>query len=146
MKNRKIFIILTLTTVIIISSCYQINTKTTEKQIQGWTILSENRDKALKVIRASKEYRINHLQLSHKIVHKLKHLRRDKNRTLTNALIDSAHAAGIDEVVLWDHALYWLGYYPDKFKTGPDSTLNLDNQEFCYIMIMNYKVINVVVQ
>ncbi|MFW6223174.1 MAG: hypothetical protein ACOC3T_06140, partial [Bacteroidota bacterium] len=98
-------------------------------QINGWTILSDNRENALKVIRASGEYDINHLQLSHKIVHKLKHLRQEENRKLTNELIDSAHAKGIDEVVLWDHALYWLGYYPDKFKTGPDSTLNLDNPE-----------------
>ncbi len=125
---------------IILSSCARKQEKTTQdSEIKGWTILSDNRDKALEVIRSSNEYNINHLQLSHKIVHKLKHLRQDDNRKLVNELIDSAHSAGIAEVVLWDHALYWLGYYPDKFKTGPDSTLNLDDPELWEWIKQDYR-------
>ncbi len=125
---------------ILLFSCDQKQEKNLQdSNIRGWTILSDNRDKALDVIRTSSEYNINHLQISHKIVHKLKHLRRDETRKLTNELIDSAHSAGIEEVVLWDHALYWLGYYPDKFKTGPDSTLNLDNPELWEWIKQDYR-------
>lgn len=127
-KKAKTLILFVLPFLIAFSGCSK-DSSDRQKSLKGWTILSANKDKALEVINHAGSYGINHLQLSHKIVHKLKHLRRTENRKLTNELIDSAHQAGIDEVVLWDHALYWLGYYPDKFKTGPDSTLNLDNPE-----------------
>ena len=68
--------------------------------------------------------------LSHHIVHDLNEVRNPEKRDLTNALTDSAHAAGVQEVVVWDHQLYSLDYYPDRFRTGPDSTLNFDNPDF----------------
>src|SRR5690606_37844370 len=81
---------------------------------------------ALAVIEAARAYDINHLQLSHEIVHDLKEVRDEGKRGLANRLVDAAHAAGIQEVVVWDHALYDLEYYPRRFRTGPDSTLDLD--------------------
>ena len=45
-------------------------------------------------------------------------------------MTDAAHKAGIQEVVLWDHSLYDLEYYPKKFRTGPNGTLDLDDSEF----------------
>jgi hypothetical protein len=41
-----------------------------------------------------------------------------------------AHGEGIPEVVLWDHPLYDLDYYPAQFRTGPGRTLNLDDPAF----------------
>lgn len=60
----------------------------------------------------------------------LQEIRDPKRQKLVNDLIDEAHGAGIGEVVVWDHALYNLKYYPDEFKTGPKGTINLDNQAF----------------
>jgi hypothetical protein len=99
-------------------------------QIRGWTILSDNEQNAFAVIDAAGQYKINHLQLSHEIVHDLREVKEERKRTLCNTLINRAHQKGIEEVVVWDHALYPLDYYPDKFKTGPGGTLDLDNREF----------------
>lgn len=99
-------------------------------QIQGWNIISDSYDDALVTIQAAEEYNINHLQLSHDIVRDLCRLREEKKRNLVNLLIDKAHEAGIKDVVVWDHALYDLDYYPERFKTGPDGTINLDNPLF----------------
>ncbi|HEX5171516.1 MAG TPA: hypothetical protein VFW11_20200 [Cyclobacteriaceae bacterium] len=99
-------------------------------RINGWNILSDNEQNALSVIDAAGEYNVNHVQLSHQIVHDLREAREEGRRTLCNKLIDYAHAKNIQEVLVWDHALYPLDYYPDEFKTGPDGTLDLDNEEF----------------
>ena len=41
-------------------------------------------------------------------------------------LIDAAHQSlgQKTEVVLWDHVLNSLDYYPDEFRTGPGRTLD----------------------
>jgi hypothetical protein len=97
---------------------------------RGWNILSDSYEDAMVTISAAAEYRINHLQLSHDLVMDLNEIREMEKRTLVNNLISKAHEAGIKEVVLWDHALYSLKYYPDQFKTGPKGTINLDNPQF----------------
>jgi hypothetical protein len=99
-------------------------------QIRGWNILSDSREDAIATIKAAASYKINHLQLSHNIIMDLNEVRQLKKQALVNDLTTKAHEAGIEEVVIWDHALYNLSYYPDKFKTGPESTLNLDDPEF----------------
>ena len=102
----------------------------TDVQIRGWNILSDSFEDDLATISAAKSYNINHLQLSHDLVMDLRELRDTKRQKLVNDLISKAHSAGIKEVVLWDHALYNLSYYPDQFKTGPKETLNLDDPAF----------------
>lgn len=99
-------------------------------QVRGWTILSDSYDDALVTIEAAHEYEINHLQLSHNLVMDLCELKKPDKRNIVKKLVDEAHTAGISEVVVWDHALYGLEYYPQQFKTGPNETLDLDNQEF----------------
>ena len=47
-----------------------------------------------------------------------------------NHLTRLAHSENIDEVFVWDHSFYPLSYYPDRFKTGSDGTLDLDNADF----------------
>lgn len=98
--------------------------------IRGWNILSDSYEDALITINAARSYNINHLQLSHNIVMDLNEVRKSDKQSLVNDLITKAHIAGIKEVVVWDHALYDLKYYPDQFKTGPKATLNLDDPGF----------------
>lgn len=100
------------------------------EQIRGWNILSDSFVDDIATISAAKSYNINHLQLSHDLLMDLQEIRDPKRQKLVNDLIDEAHGVGIGEVVVWDHALYNLKYYPDEFKTGPKGTINLDNQAF----------------
>ncbi|MBL7969716.1 MAG: hypothetical protein JNK09_22130 [Prolixibacteraceae bacterium] len=99
-------------------------------KIRGWNILSDSYNDALVTIAAAPGYQINHLQLSHDLVMDLQEIRNPQKQELVNNLISKAHSAGIKEVVLWDHALYNLKYYPEKYKTGPNGTIDLDNPEF----------------
>jgi hypothetical protein len=100
------------------------------KAIRGWNILSDNEMNGMKVIEAAADYDINHLQLSHNIIMDLRHVRDTTRLGIARRLTNKAHAEGIQEVVAWDHALYFKDYYPDSFKTGPDSTINLDDPAF----------------
>jgi hypothetical protein len=103
---------------------------TAETPVRGWTILTDHEADALATIAAAPRYEINHIQLSHEIVHNLREIKDPARCALVNRLTDAAHAAGVAEVVLWDHAFYSLNYYPDEFRTGPDRTLDLDNPKF----------------
>ncbi|HEY7089058.1 MAG TPA: hypothetical protein VH518_13270, partial [Tepidisphaeraceae bacterium] len=97
--------------------------------IRGWTLLSNSEPDDLAVIAAARDYGINHIQLSHQIVMDL----RDMNRFTAapvNRLVDAAHAAGIPEVVVWDHVFCELTHYPAWFRTGPKNTIDLDNPQF----------------
>ncbi len=107
--------------------------------IKGWNILTDWKSEALGTLDAIDKYDINHLQLSHHIIMDLKDVRDTSRRNLANLLIDRAHQKGIEEVVVWDHALYNLDYYPDKFRTGPGRTLDLDNQEFWNWLSEDYR-------
>ena len=101
--------------------------------IRGWNISSDNVDDAMRVIDvASGQYDINHLQFSHQLVHNLKDVRPTGKAELVNRLASYAHGKGIQEVCVWDHALYDIGYYPDEFKVKVDGKqrLDLDNPYF----------------
>ena len=122
-------IVLTLLTFFCIVFIYPVSAQSPE-QIRGWNILSDSFEDDIATISAAKAYNINHLQLSHDLVMDLQELRDPKRQKLVNDLISKAHSAGIKEVVVWDHALYNLKYYPDQFKTGPEGTINLDDPAF----------------
>ncbi|MET7711833.1 hypothetical protein [Streptomyces sp. NPDC005407] len=98
--------------------------------VRGWTILSDSDKGADEVIAAAPKYDINHLQISHEIVHDLREVREEKKRVQANRITAAAHRAGIGEVAIWDHALYKLDYYPAEFRTGPEGTIDLDNPAF----------------
>jgi hypothetical protein len=98
--------------------------------VRGWTILSRSEADDMATIAAAPGYGINHIQLSHDLVMELKAMRDPAKAGLVNRLVDAAHGAGIHEVVVWDHALYALDYYPERFRTGPGGTLNLDDPDF----------------
>lgn len=98
--------------------------------VKGWILLSDNVLEDSLVVEKSSEYDINHLQISHHLIHDLRHVRIPERLEKANKLIKYAHSNGIQEVVLWDRSLYGLDYYPDEFKTGPDGTIDLDNSAF----------------
>ena len=58
--------------------------------VRGWTILSNSEPDAMAVIAAAKAYNINHLELSHHIVHDLREIRDAKRQALVNRLVDAA--------------------------------------------------------
>lgn len=105
-------------------------THTDKREIRGWNILTKNKKKALQTIEKASEYNINQLQLSHDVIMNLRQVRDTVKLGLIKYLTDQAHQHGIEDVVLWDHALYGLDYYPAKFKTAPDGTIDLDNPAF----------------
>jgi hypothetical protein len=98
--------------------------------VKGWNILTDDSSEIESVINAAKGYDINHLQLSHQLIMDLRQLKDSIKQEEINGLLAKAHKAHIKEVTLWDHALYDLDYYPDKFKTGPQGTIDLDNPDF----------------
>ena len=107
-----------------------INCKGEDVPIKGWIILSDNMDNAITTIKAAKDYKINHLQLSHQIIHNLMEVKSESVRNQVRDLTRLAHQEGIEEVLVWDHSFYALDYYPAQFKTGPRGTLNMDNPAF----------------
>jgi hypothetical protein len=98
--------------------------------LRGWTILTDNPGEIDKVIKGAYNYDINHLQLSHNIIMDLRQVKKPDKQEQINLIINNAHDAGINEITIWDHALYPLDYYPDVFKTGPDGTIDLDDPGF----------------
>lgn len=100
------------------------------KNIRGWIILSDDMSAAVRTIKAAKEYDINQLQLSHEIIHDLREIKNEKVCAQVNELVNMAHSEGINEVLLWDHSLYDIDYYPERFRTGLGGTIDLDNPEF----------------
>ncbi|MFE7133448.1 hypothetical protein ACFVIM_21585 [Streptomyces sp. NPDC057638] len=98
--------------------------------VRGWTLLSDSDQGADDVLAKAPSYDINHLQISHHIVHDLRQVREERRRVQANRITDAAHRAGIGEVAIWDHALYRLDYYPERFRTGPGGTIDLDDPEF----------------
>jgi hypothetical protein len=99
-------------------------------KIRGWNILTDHTPTALKTLSASGDYNINQLQLSHDICHNLKDVKHQWNRNIVNSLTQKAHEKGIAEVLVWDHALYDLDYYPQRFKVNNSTQINLDNPKF----------------
>ena len=99
-------------------------------QVIGWNILTDHTRTALKTIDSSTYYHVNHLQLSHDICHDLRDIKHQWNRNIVNNLTQKAHEIGIPEVVVWDHALYNLDYYPDRYKQKETGLINLDNPDF----------------
>ena len=129
---KRHFILLIAPVIILTSFSCQQNPESTEERypVQGWNILSHQEEQAERVIERSRDYSINHLQLSHQIIMDLRHAKKPEVAAKVNRLTQKAHEAGIGEVCVWDHALYHLDYYPDRFRTGPNDLINLDNPEF----------------
>jgi hypothetical protein len=101
-----------------------------DEPVRGWTLLSDSEPDDLAVLAKAREYNINHVQLSHDLIHELRSGRSYRSRAKINRMIDAAHDAGVAEVVVWDHVLYNLEHYPWRFRTGPNDTIDLDNPQF----------------
>lgn len=107
--------------------------------VHGWTLLSDHVADDLVTIAAAPAYGINHLQLSHDLVHNLREMADPQRCEMVNRLTAAAHTAGIAEVVVWDHAFYNLDYYPDEFRRGPGRTLDLDDPRFWAWFAADYR-------
>jgi hypothetical protein len=130
---RNIVVSVPLVVIILLTGCsekFEPRPLDLNQPVRGWMILSDSRNDGLTVIEASAAYDINHLQISHHVIHDLRHVRDDDRRELAREFTRAAHEIGIQEVVLWDRSLYDLDYYPDHFKTGPGGTIDLDNPHF----------------
>jgi hypothetical protein len=99
-------------------------------QVRAWTLLSASEEDDLAVIARARDYGINQIQLSHELMMDLREMREPARRARVLRLVKAARAAGIREVLVWDHALYPLEYYPQRFRTGPEGTLDLDDPAF----------------
>ncbi len=108
-----------------------------ELEIFGWNILTDNTPTALRTLEATKNYQVNQIQLSQEICHELRDIKNQWNRNIVNNLTKKAHEEGIDEVLVWDHALYYLKYYPSRYKI--DGKINLDNPDFWEWLIHDYE-------
>ncbi len=111
---------------LLLASC----ASTAHDAVRGWTLLSDHTDNAVETIKNARRYNINHLQLSHLIVHDLREVKDNSVRDQVTYLTRVAHAEGIPDVFLWDHSFYPLDYYPSRFRTAPGGKLDLDNPEF----------------
>ncbi|MCF6332200.1 MAG: hypothetical protein L3J11_02865 [Draconibacterium sp.] len=127
---KKIYPIILVVLLLLNLSCNHQKQNEEKIKIRGWNILTDHTPTAIKTIKASKNYKVNQLQLSHEICHNLKDVKNQWNRNIVNKLTKKAHQAGIPEVVVWDHALYKLDYYPDRFKLKKSGLLDLDNPKF----------------
>ena len=56
------------------------------EQVRGWTILSDNDKAAESIIERAPDYGINHLQLSHRIVHDLREIKEEGRQAQVNRL------------------------------------------------------------
>ena len=65
--------------------------------IKGWIILSDNMDNAITTIKAAKGYKINHLQLSHQIIHNLMEVKNESVRNQVRNLTRLAHHSFIEK-------------------------------------------------
>jgi hypothetical protein len=99
-------------------------------QVHAWTILSDSMEGDMEVIAAAKGYGINSLGFSQKLMSRLSDLANPEKLQKVQRLTKAARAAGIPEIVVWENPIYWVDYYPEKFRTGPEGTIDLDNPEF----------------
>lgn len=120
---------------LLFNSCHNreqinLNSNNSKFPVRGWSIQTNWENEIDKTIGAVTDYTINHLQLLSDIIMDLKDAKDTANCNLANRIILKAHKTGIKEVVVWDHALYNLDYYPEKFRNTPDGLIDLDNPAF----------------
>jgi len=135
----RLLLVFTLCFLIVPNTHNEITSNGLDVSVRGWTILSDSRTNGLAVLEAAASYDINHLQISHDIIHELREVRDENKRDLASFFIDAAHSKGIKEVLLWDHTLYELNYYPEEYRTGPDGLINLDNPAFWEWLKKDYR-------
>src|SRR5690606_1407625 len=95
--------------------------------VRGWNILSDNEPNAKRAIDvATSDYNINHIEISHHLVHQLKDVRPIGRAELVNRLAAYAHEKGREKVFVWDQALYDIGYYPETYRRTISGAKGLD--------------------
>ncbi len=100
----------------------------TPSEVRGINLLSSDLECGQRAIKAAAEAGINHLQLSHDIVHSFCEVRNPSRRNRANEFVRMAHEAGIADVCIWDHALNDTDYYPAGFRYPGTGLLDLDQE------------------
>ena len=98
-------------------------------RVRGFNILTADTATGLRAVAAAASYGVNHLQVSHETIMDLRHVREPGRLAAARTYLRAAARAGVDELAVWDHALYPLDYYPARFRTGPSGTLDLDSED-----------------
>ena len=106
--------------------------------VRGINLLSADFCSDTLAISAAARDGLNHVQLSHRIVHNLCAVKDSATASLVRRLADFAHSKGIAEVCVWDHALYNTDYYPERFKLSGTGIIDLDNPAFWEWMKRDY--------
>lgn len=107
--------------------------------VRGINVMSADWSCDTLAIAAAARDGLDHVQLSHRIVHSLCSVRDTATAELVRSLTRFAHERGIAQVCAWDHALYDTDYYPDRFKVPGTGLLDLDNPDFWEWMKQDYR-------
>lgn len=107
--------------------------------VRGINILSRNEECALRAIDGAASAGDNHLELSHRLIMNLCQLRDSSTLNMVSTLAARAHAEGISEVCVWDHALYDTDYYPTEFYYPGTGLLDLDKPELWDWIAADYR-------
>lgn len=129
---KKILTILSLSLLAALTLGAQTSYTEPYSQIRSLILLSEDDAENYRAIEKIPVYDFNEVQLSHNIIMDLREIRLPGRQEQVNNLIKASHEAGAKDVMIWDHCLYKLEYYPDKFKIQKDGEtfIDLDNPKF----------------
>lgn len=124
MKNRMCVFALALSCACLLSPGHARAERPAE--VRGWVLLVDDMDYLRATIRKAPEYGINHIQLSHGIVHFADQLIDDADRRRNvHELVRLGKSLGL-QMVIWTHELHAV---PDRFNVGVEKRVNLDDPE-----------------
>jgi hypothetical protein len=93
-------------------------------EVRGWVLLVDDMDYLRETIRKAPEFGINHIQLSHEVVHFADQLIDEPDRCRNvRELVQLGKSLGL-QMVIWTHELHAV---PEKFCVGVDKRANLDD-------------------
>ncbi|MDO8585714.1 MAG: hypothetical protein Q7T82_01615 [Armatimonadota bacterium] len=106
---------------------------------KGWIFLRDDLPYHLELLTHAREYHVNHLQISHDIMmYAWQPINDVAKRSKINQLIDTAHANGVSEVVLWSHEIMYRDL-PPQYRVG--GKVNLDDPGFWTWMDSEYETL-----
>lgn len=106
---------------------------------KGWILIRDDLPYDLELLTHAREYHVNHLQISHDIMmYAWEPITDISRRNRINQLIDTAHANGVQEVVLWTHEIQYPTM-PGGFMIG--GKINLDNPGYWVWLDSQYETL-----
>lgn len=106
---------------------------------KGWVLLRDDQASNLELLSKAREYHVNHVQISHDIImYQYEAIYDIPRRNRINELIDTAHANGVTEAVVWSHDIM-TDYMPAQYWVG--GKINLDDPGFWTWMAGEYETL-----